>query len=108
QLAALIDAAVFGGNGGLVNPGLQALYRFVMTFFDFSPDRFQVGLFRVRDTRKTEGSGSSGGSNYKVSSIHAREGTASAKRSLGGCLDEARCSQNAFFNRFVCRSRQKR
>ena len=43
QLAAFIHAAIFGGDGGLVNPGLQALERFVMTLGDFGEDGIEIG-----------------------------------------------------------------
>ena len=88
---------------GWSNPGLQALYGFIMTFFDFSPDRFQIGLFGVRETRKTEGSGSSGGSDYKVSSIHARESTAVRWEKSNGGL-EVEGSWNLLYSRLLART----
>src|SRR5258708_12460145 len=42
ELAAFVHAAIFGGDGGLANPGLQPLEGFVVSLVDFGDDRPQV------------------------------------------------------------------
>src|SRR5712692_8181646 len=43
ELAAFVHTAIFGGDGGLANPGLQALEGFVVTLVDFGEDGVEVG-----------------------------------------------------------------
>ena len=64
ELAAFAHAAIFGGDGGLVNPGLQALEGFVVALVDFRDDGVEVrGVCGcvARPVRQCE-SGGSGGS----------------------------------------------
>ena len=84
QLAAFVHFPVLGGDGGLANPGLQTLHRFIMALFDLGPDGGEFGPFGLQEMRKSEcGSGGSGSHN-EVSTIHGRKSNADVQ----GCLRE--------------------
>ncbi|HEX7680936.1 MAG TPA: hypothetical protein VF713_22560 [Thermoanaerobaculia bacterium] len=79
QLAAFVHFPILGSDGGLANPGLQALYGFIMALLDLGPDRGEISPFGLREMRESECGGSGSGPYNKVSSVHAVEGNVNAR-----------------------------
>src|SRR5579863_5093098 len=55
ELAAFAHAAILGGDGGLVDPFLQALHGFAVAFFDFRADGVDIVGVAARPARQREG-----------------------------------------------------
>src|SRR2546430_521527 len=76
ELAALVHAAVLGGDGGLPDPLLQARHGFVVMLVDLREDRGEVVGAPRRGGRAgpREGGGGGGGALEEGAAVHAHEG----------------------------------
>src|SRR6266404_657406 len=68
ELAAFVHTAVFGGDGGLANPGLQTLEGFVVALIDFGENGIEVGG-GARPARKSERGSACDGSLKESSTV---------------------------------------
>src|SRR5207237_4445733 len=85
KLAALVHAAVLGGNGRLPDPLLQARHGFVVVLVDFREDRDEVvgATRRGGSAGPGEGGGGGGGALEEGAAIQVIDGLQVAVRGWG-------------------------